>query len=720
MRFLAALLAATRVVGALRIEAAARPGGLEEAQSRARAAIGARPTEDVQVVLQPGQHTLSAPLSFGPEDSGEPGRFRVVWSAAAPQNTTVDGGVAVPGPWVQLQDVGGLAVWTAPLPPAALKDARSIRQLYAGGKRLARTRTNASALGLPNAKKSPSGFEVASELPLSWKQGAELVSDHTWVQHRCPVVVVQKIEQPPTPPPAPIAKGTCSWSSKTAGTSPGSSLKRLKATNYAACQAECCKALPKCQGIVFDNEYCYLLDRKFERGFIAGPAQPGNHYVADLNCSTGLTPTCPGPQPMRTRLTLGKECWTKATVPGMLGLTFASISFFENTGLFTEEEQFYVDVENGRVLVSGARPSQVVLGVTQTLLTASGAHDIEWTGLTFAHSGWGAPSTQGMVERYGGTLFALGADPPNPYVPSPAAVMIASSRDVAFHNCSFERLGAWGLRLFDGTQRAEVCGCRFHDLSGGGICVGNVNDTTETRPERQMAGIVLADNTLTNMSAEYKGAPGIHTFCMRQSSIEHNSIREVGYTGISFNWPNPQGPTFGGESGLGNSSVGYSADNLVVGNDVSRYMSYMLDGGGIHTIGKSLNTSISRNYFHELASGEQCGNAACHSARSQSSIYIDNFSAGFSIDENVVVNTAHTFNGWLFFQWAGGPTGGPGCQAHDNTAHGNTICNSGPPSQSRDPLDEVNGPNVTGTVNVSDCLRLPLAAAAVVAAAGPR
>ena len=121
-----------------------------------------------------------------------------------------------------------------------------------------------------------------------------------------------------------------------------------------------------------------------------------------------------------------------------------------------------------------------------------------------------------------------------------------------------------------------------------------------------MAGIVLADNTLTNMSAEYKGAPGIHSFCMRQSSIEHNLIREVGYTGLSYNWPSPQGPTFGGESGDGNASVGYSADNLAVGNDVSRYMNYMMDGGGIHTIGKSLNTSVSRNYFHDLASGEQC------------------------------------------------------------------------------------------------------------------
>ena len=67
-----------------------------------------------------------------------------------------------------------------------------------------------------------------------------------------------------------------------------------------------------------------------------------------------------------------------------------------------------------------------------------------------------------------------------------------------------------------------------------------------------------------------------------------------------------------------------------------------------------------------------------------------------------------------------GPFSGAGATAHDNTAHGNMICNSGPPPQPRDPLDETNGTNVTGTVNVSDCAALPSAAAAVVAAAGPR
>jgi hypothetical protein len=108
---------------------------------------------------------------------------------------------------------------------------------------------------------------------------------------------------------------------------------------------------------------------------------------------------------------------------------------------------------------------------------------------------------------------------------------------------------------------------------------------------------------------------------MRQSSIEHNRIEEVSYTGISFNWPNPQGPTFGGPGGDGPAtSIGYSRDNAVVGNDVSRYMSYMFDGGGIHTIGRSTNTTVSRNYFHNLASGEQCGETRCHSKASQSSI----------------------------------------------------------------------------------------------------
>jgi hypothetical protein len=350
-----------------------------------------------------------------------------------------------------------------------------------------------------------------------------------------------------------------------------------------------------------------------------------------------------------------------------------------------------------------------------------GAHDIEWHNLSFTHAGWGAPTTTGIVERYGGVLFKIPQIGPQQLDPSPAAVMVANSTDVSFARCSFTHLGAWGLRLFNGTQRASVSRCTFADLSGGGICVGNVDDSGEVQPERQMAEVTIEDNTLTDIGVEYPGAGAIHTFCTRRSSISHNLIRGVGYSGLSYNWPLPQGPTFGPPHD-GSTKIGYTRDNIISANDVSQYMRYMWDGGGIHTVGRSLNTTVSRNFFHDVASGGACGNAPCHSLASQSTIYIDNWAAGLTINENVVVNTSHTEYGWLFFQYFKGKEGKASAQAHDNTAHNNTICNAGPPPPNRDPYDEVNGTNVTGTANVTggDCNDLPQLAKGVVLAAGPR
>ena len=92
-------------------------------------------------------------------------------------------------------------------------------------------------------------------------------------------------------------------------------------------------------------------------------------------------------------------------------------------------------------------------------------------------------STEGIVERYGGTLFQLQG---HGLVPSPAAVMVANSSRVEMIGCTFERLGAWGVRLYNGTQASAVRRCRFADLSGGGVMIGNVNDTAETDPERHV------------------------------------------------------------------------------------------------------------------------------------------------------------------------------------------------------------------------------------------
>ena len=52
--------------------------------------------------------------------------------------------------------------------------------------------------------------------------------------------------------------------------------------------------------------------------------------------------------------------------------------------------------------------------------------------------------------------------------------------------------GAWGLHLHNASQNIMVRWCNFHDLSGGGIAVGDVMMTRNvTDPTQQMANITV-------------------------------------------------------------------------------------------------------------------------------------------------------------------------------------------------------------------------------------
>eukprot|EP01052_Picozoa_sp_SAG31_P034524 SAG31_NODE_4048_length_3637_cov_23.139062_1_plen_468_part_10 len=467
----------------------------------------------------------------------------------------------MPGPWSWEEQLGASTVWSAPLP----HDLRSkvVRQLYSDGTRLVRTRTPASDIGFPSGvKRVRGGFETVSAADRLTSNrpggvGVELVSDHTWVQHRCPITAVTKLPAAPPPAPAPPAPlATCKWSPVVRGHSPGSSLKQTSADNVGGCQRKCCAALPKCKAVIFDRGgSCFLLDRSYEGNYGPSPTS----VVADLNCTARQQPTCGPAEPlarMQTMINVSQACWETASKhSGINMLSAASVAWFENTGEFsTAGGQFYIDAVAGRVLVSTAhrtpQPSKVIAAVTQTLLSSEGANDIEWHDLSFVHSGWPLPSTTGIVERYGGTLFQLGAAEPNQLMSSAAAVDVGDAKNIRFVGCTFAKLGAWGLRLRNGTQGALVSRCNFSDLSGGAICVGDWHDMMNPS-ERQMAEVIIEDNTMIGMGVEFGGAPAVHSYCMRQSSISHNHIQDVAYAGISYNWPSPQGPTLGGQDDMG-------------------------------------------------------------------------------------------------------------------------------------------------------------------------
>eukprot|EP00750_Incisomonas_marina_P026593 INCI5928.9.p1 GENE.INCI5928.9~~INCI5928.9.p1 ORF type:complete len:425 (+),score=62.69 INCI5928.9:1048-2322(+) len=384
-------------------------------------------------------------------------------------------------------------------------------------------------------------------------------------------------------------------------------------------------------------------------------------------CSAGLV----GPQPtFQAEINVSQACWDTARVGGYGQLSFPDR--VENVGVFTMPGQWWLDRVNTQVVISTpinatATPLDAVASVKESLLTLSGIHDVQWANVSFEHTTWLQPNReQGFVERYGNVYF--GNANKTLLVDPAGSVTVGGSRDVHFLNCSFQRLGAWAVALNNATQSSSVQKCTFFDLGGGAVMVGNVDKTNNiTDPNSQMANIIVEDNSIVRVGVTFHGAPSFHSFCMRDSSFSHNTIRDVSYSGISFNWPNPQGPTTG--AGGDDLTMGYSANNIVAYNDVSLFMRNMNDGGGIHTIGRSRNTSIHGNYFHQLAAGSP-GEI---SEFAQSIIYIDNWSCDLNITDNVVDDCPGTKQGFYFFQ---GHTGNNGL-AHDNEIQRLAVRNGG-------------------------------------------
>ena len=711
----------------------AGPYSLRSAQTLARREILTRKlalqansdafVDDVQISLGDGIHREAGGLHLSDLDSGVDGVFRVTWSAT--NNSIIDGGRTLSGGFTQdTRFRVGVYSIAAPAILTDLSKPLATRQLFYRGIRLNRTAVNATTLGLDlntpwNSAITDNGYKTVSTAALKWldPSSIELISDHTWVQHRCILASITKL---PVPPSSSSSSSPCTWGPIEDGASPGSSLpgpKLLNVPNVSSCQAHCCQAQSSgCQGIIFhalkspsNLTNCYLLNRDYKPNFIP----QGNSFCAALNG--------PPPPAFSTRINVSSECWETARVSGYGQLTYPSR--FENVPVFgsnhKQRGEWWLDRVGKRIVVSlpesAATPSGPPLASdfvwskdSNLLQLHDGAHDISFINLTFAHSTWNQPNTNaGFVERYGNVYFA----PQRTRLVSPhAAVMVANAARISFTHCTFEKLGAWGLRIYNGSTFVSVTRSSFRDLSGGAIMIGNVNDTNgETRPASQTitGHITIEDNVVNRVGVEYAGAPAIHSFCTHSSSISHNTIRDVSYTGLSYNWPNPQGPTLAPTSAPWPAGkLGYSKDNRVEFNDVSLFDRYMTDGGGIHTIGRSINTSVRGNFFHGAGSGM----AGEHSVDSTSIVYIDNFSQDFTIADNVVDNCPHTKLGMFFFQ------GGNNGNANRDHMSGLWSRGSGENGTVR------GGPNITvkGFVVVPSGSAFPAEAQAIIEAAGQR
>ncbi len=289
-----------------------------------------------------------------------------------------------------------------------------------------------------------------------------------------------------------------------------------------------------------------------------------------------------------------------------------SIQFLDEPG------EWFLDISNRKLYYwprsnENLLTASVVAPLLETLVRIEGnidnpVSDIYFKGISFQHTGWLRPSQQGHVPHQAG-MYMLEAYNLKPagtkdkatldnqaWVGRPAAAVEISFADkTGFENCRFEHLASTGLDYNKAVHDNTVKGNLFKDIGGTAILAGVYSDeATEIhlpynpKDDREVCdNMVISNNLITDVTNEDWSCVGIGAGYTRNTTIEHNEIENVSYTGISMGW---------GWSPTANAMK----NNKIIANKIHHYGKHNYDCGGIYTLSAQPGSVISENYIDSI------------------------------------------------------------------------------------------------------------------------
>ena len=350
---------------------------------------------------------------------------------------------------------------------------------------------------------------------------------------------------------------------------------------------------------------------------------------------------------------------------------------------------------------------------------AQPAHDLVFSGLTFSHTSWLEPNTDGFVDQQtggflvgprssypgGGQAAVFEAWRPH-WLQVPAAVQVSAAKNISFVRDRFVDLGEVGLGIGNdpsahatgvglGTNGVNVIGCVFSQLAGGGIVVGGTQAwahhpcgdkvCTSGDPGSNLINqnIAIKDNLVHDVGIDYRDFSGIMFTYTANAVVSHNEIYNVPYSGIN------SGLGWGANDAGGNNDYKTRAtgnlylyqplyanpttakNNTVSANYVHQGMLQMNDGGCHYNLGFQPGTVVTQNYCEGQGSGLL--GTYWGDYNDEGSAYITetknvyaNFGAYVTANANASNNTGHIAftNNW-------GSSASPGLNGPANTVSGN-------------------------------------------------
>lgn len=303
--------------------------------------------------------------------------------------------------------------------------------------------------------------------------------------------------------------------------------------------------------------------------------------------------------------------------------------WYENSYEFLDAEgEFYLNTKTDTLFYKLRKedklPLEVIAPSVETLFDIRGSsssnrlHDLVFEGITFQHSNWTRPNTQGYQVWQSATWYCnLNTSALDSSAPISGAVQLANVDKVDIRSCTVRQTGAHGIAAVnDVVSNCLISGNLVTDTAAGGIYL-LLNDAQST-------GNKVVDNTVEYYGMCYSDSCGILVARTPDVSIIYNEIRHGRYTGISTGWSWDDK-----ESTARNHDVGF--------NLIHRTMGLHDDGGGIYTLGKIPGMKMHNNYIHTIVRSKFSGNyGIC-------GIYLDNGSCFKLVQDNVIEDVEVAF-----------------------------------------------------------------------------
>jgi hypothetical protein len=246
-----------------------------------------------------------------------------------------------------------------------------------------------------------------------------------------------------------------------------------------------------------------------------------------------------------------------------------------------------------------------------------------------AHTTWLLPNDLGYIDQQTGgylcenrTYTPSNFESTRPYwCQMPSAIQISAAKNIFLSGGTYTQLGAGGIGIGNdanahvtgvglGTTNIAVRDAYFSQVMGNSIMAGGIRGDAHHPSDARMLNsrIEISGNIFSNVSSLFSSTVPIFVSYLRDSTISHNDIDLVPYSGIchGYGWGSNDagGSDVYIKRGLYNYQPQYSTptimqNNRIEGNLLHRYGLSHTDLGAIYTLSKSPSTYVTNNYAYD-------------------------------------------------------------------------------------------------------------------------